>query len=464
MFNPRTEYDIASKPIAVRDFHEYADEFVVRPPYQRKTVWSKKKQQALMDSLFRRYYIPKIVLRQVRLDDQRTVNEVIDGQQRIVTVQRFFADELSLPESLADIDESLAGAKYSDLTSEIRRFIDKELQYDADIVKSIDDPREVDHQTVATEIFWRLQQGESLNYMEQAHSRISSLARNFVVKYSDDIGFDYDDYLPLDSNPHKHRFFSVIERSNDRMQHLALMTRFLILEENDGPTEIRDNAVLEYIGRYERQDGIGSFTLENEVFAKQVLGNLEALYQVFKDDPMVEDNGAMKELRIEYFIISIYLLLRHLRKHYVFAENEQQLFHDFVIDFHSRWRGKHDNDNDVLVFADSRQQDASNIAIRDRVIRQCFFQYCSENGHRMLTKDEHRAFSEAQRISIYRRDNGLCQQCVAEGKPEKEAQVPWSEYEADHVIPHSKGGRTDEENAQVLCRYHNQRKSNRLTQ
>ena len=234
MFNPRTEYDIVSRPIAVRDFHEYADEFVVRPPYQRKTVWSKKKQQALMDSLFRRYYIPKIVLRQVRLDEQRTVNEVIDGQQRIVTVQRFFASELPLPESLEDIDESLAGAKYSDLTSDVRRFIDKELKYDADIVKSIDDPREVDHQTVATEIFWRLQQGESLNYMEQAHSRISSLARNFVVKYSDDIGFDYDDYLPLDSNPHKHRFFSVIERSNDRMQHLALMTRFLILEEKDG--------------------------------------------------------------------------------------------------------------------------------------------------------------------------------------------------------------------------------------
>ena len=462
MFNPSTEYDILPKSIAIKDFHDYQDEYVVRPPYQRKTVWSKKKQQALMDSLFRRYYIPKIVLRQVRLTEDTTVSEVIDGQQRIVTVQRFFADELPLPDSLANVHDSLPGAKYSELASEIRRFIDKELSYDADVVKNIDDARNVEHQRVATEIFWRLQQGESLNYMEQAHSRISSLARNFVVKYSDDIGFDYDGYMPLDLNPHKHRFFSVIERSNDRMQHLALMTRFLILEENDGPTEIRDNAVLVYIGRYERQDGIGSFRLEEEPFAKHVLSNLEALYQVFKDDPMVEDNGGMKEFRIEYFIISIYLLLRHLRKHYVFAESEQQLFHDFVIDFHSRWRGKHDNDNDVLVFADSRQQDANNITIRDRVIRQCFFQFCSGNGHQMLTKDERRAFSEAQRISIYRRDNGLCQQCLAEGKPEKEAQVPWSEYDADHVIPHSRGGGTIEENAQVLCRYHNQQKSNRL--
>ena len=79
----------------------------------------------------------------------------------------------------------------------------------------------------------------------------------------------------------------------------------------------------------------------------------------------------------------------------------------------------------------------------------------------MLTKDERRGFSEAQRIEIYRRDKGLCQECLAEGKPEKEAQVAWGEYEADHVIPHSGGGQTLEENAQVLCRHHNRQKGAR---
>jgi hypothetical protein len=36
-------------------------------------VWSRKKQQALLDSLFRRYYVPRIVIRQVRLNEERTV-------------------------------------------------------------------------------------------------------------------------------------------------------------------------------------------------------------------------------------------------------------------------------------------------------------------------------------------------------------------------------------------------------
>ena len=41
----------------------------------------------------------------------------------------------------------------------------------------------------------------------------------------------------------------------------------------------------------------------------------------------------------------------------------------------------------------------------------------------MLDKDERRAFDEAERIAIYRRDEGLCGMCIEEGKPEVEARV-----------------------------------------
>jgi len=34
MFNPSTEYDILPRSIAIKDFHDYQDEYVVRPPYQ----------------------------------------------------------------------------------------------------------------------------------------------------------------------------------------------------------------------------------------------------------------------------------------------------------------------------------------------------------------------------------------------------------------------------------------------
>lgn len=52
----------------------------------------------------RRYYIPRVVLREVRISLTEVLREVDDGQQRITTVQRFFVGQLRLPESLRDLD------------------------------------------------------------------------------------------------------------------------------------------------------------------------------------------------------------------------------------------------------------------------------------------------------------------------------------------------------------------------
>lgn len=156
-FNPKSEYTIVSTEISIKDFFDYKEDYVTRPPYQRKSVWSKVKKQSLMDSLFRRYYIPKLVVREVRLSDNQTVNEIIDGQQRITTVQEYFNNKYPLPQTLSDVDRKLPGSYYKDLDTDIRKFIDKSLKYQADVIKNIDEPHDVNHQIIATEIFWRLQ-------------------------------------------------------------------------------------------------------------------------------------------------------------------------------------------------------------------------------------------------------------------------------------------------------------------
>ena len=152
-FNPRSEYTTIPKSFSIKGFYEYQDDFVTRPPYQRKAVWSKGKKQSLMDSLFRGYYIPKLVVREVRLSDEKTVYEIIDGQQRITTVQGYFANQYPLPKSLADVHKDLPGKYYQDLNTEVRKFMDRTLEYQADIIKNIEEPNNVRHQIVATEIF-----------------------------------------------------------------------------------------------------------------------------------------------------------------------------------------------------------------------------------------------------------------------------------------------------------------------
>jgi hypothetical protein len=459
-FNPKKDYEVLFEPIPITDFKDFAEEYIVRPPYQRKTVWSRKKQQALLDSLFRRYYIPRIVIREVRLSEDHTIREVIDGQQRIATVQNFLTDRLALPDTLKDVNSELPGRKYSDLPVDIRKFVMKELKYNADIVKGIENPHSADHQRTAAEIFWRLQQGESLNYMEIAHARLASRVRNFIVKYGDDYDFDYKNYRPVDNNPNKHKFFRIYSRDNGRMQHLSLLARLLLIEIASGPTDTKDQGVADLIDKTTVEDGIGNPTYENEPQAKALLRNLNLLYDIFKDDPMIDENNGVKELKIEYFVISVYLLLRHLAQYYVLDKEEKSLFHEFVLAFHERWKQLREQDNDILVFADNRQQSKAETETRDRIMRQSFFDFVTARDHQMIAKDLKRGFNEAERIAIYRKNNGLCQMCLNEGKSEVEAQISWSEYEADHVLPHSKGGQTIVENGQVLCRLHNALKSN----
>lgn len=462
-FNPKQEYLVVQKDFNIEDFHRYSDEFITRPPYQRKTVWPLYKKQSLMDSLFRRYYIPKLVIREVRLDDDRTVNEIIDGQQRITTVQSFFKNDFKLPTSLKDIHPNLGGNYYKDLETDLRRFIDREMKFIADIVKNIENPKDPEHQKVATEIFWRLQQGESLNFMEVAHAKLSSLTRNIIVKYSDDITFDYEEYRPIDNNKNKHPFFKILNKENKRMEHLKFFTRFLLIEKNGGYAELKDSSVTEYIEDGVQTNGIGNYKLEQEEYVKSCLSVLDLIYDIFKDDPMIsEKNPTIKELSVEYLVISFYLLIRHLKKHYVIKQEEKKLLRNYFYKFYQRWKKNDANDVDIMAFSNNRQQSSNNLKIRDRIFRQLFFEDLIQLNKELILKDEQRAFNESQRIQIYRRDKGLCQECIKQGKNEKESAVSWDNYQADHIFPHSQGGKTIILNAQVLCAYHNGRKSDKV--
>ena len=462
-FNPKTEYTIVPTEISIKDFFEYSEDYVTRPPYQRKAVWSKKKKQALLDSLFRRYYIPKLVIREVRKDESGTVNEIVDGQQRITTVQEFFNGDYPLPKSLSDLGEGLAGKYYKDLDTDIRKFIDKSLKYQADVIKNIEVPNNVEHQIIATEIFWRLQQGESLNYMEVAHAQLSSLSRNFIVKYADDLTFDYDTYQPIDTNPDKLPFFKLLDVDNTRMKHLQFIARFLLIEKDDGYADLSDKKITEFINDYKTKDGIGNYSFENEKMASNVKSNLNTFYSIFKDDIILDENNGIKEFSVEYFIISIYMLVRHLRMHYVLDDSIKSHLKNFVYKFYQRWKTYDQaTDMDLLTFSNSRQQGEADLEIRDMILRQIFFKYVSENNIDLKAKDSNRAFSELQRIIIYRKGKGLCQQCLRDGLPEKEARVSWSKYQADHVLPHSKGGETTIENGELLCSHHNQSKGNKI--
>ena len=73
----------------------------------------------------------------------------------------------------------------------------------------------------------------------------------------------------------------------------------------------------------------------------------------------------------------------------------------------------------------------------------------------ILTRDERhlsiRAFTDTMKQKVYERQNGICVKCGIE--------FNLTEMEADHITPWHEGGKTTEENCQMLCKNCNRRKS-----
>ena len=64
-----------------------------------------------------------------------------------------------------------------------------------------------------------------------------------------------------------------------------------------------------------------------------------------------------------------------------------------------------------------------------------------------------RAFSDAMKQKAFESQNGICKSCAKK--------FEMSDMEADHITPWSEGGKTNEQNCQMLCRACNRRKSNK---
>ena len=73
----------------------------------------------------------------------------------------------------------------------------------------------------------------------------------------------------------------------------------------------------------------------------------------------------------------------------------------------------------------------------------------------ILTRDQKylsiRSFTDSMKLKVYEKQNGICAKC--------NKHFELSEMEADHITPWHEGGKTVEENCQLLCKDDNRRKS-----
>jgi len=170
----------SSRTNSVNDFREWSETgvLILAPRFQRRSVWSDKARSYLIDTMLRHLPIPKIFMRQDIDDSDRTIREIVDGQQRIRTVLSYLKN--GFPVMNVHGGNEFGGKYYDDLDSEIKKDF---LQYEfaVDLLIGLNEPEILD-------VFARLNTyGVRLNKQELINAKYFGYFKTTVYR----LGYEF---------------------------------------------------------------------------------------------------------------------------------------------------------------------------------------------------------------------------------------------------------------------------------
>jgi len=378
------------------------------PDYQRPSVWTKSQKQLLIDSILRDYDIPKIYLHKTA--DGKY--DVVDGQQRIRTIWSFYDNEYPLSKDADPVNgHVIANKTYGELDPEISDIIDT---YNLDLV-ILDNQNEDE----IREMFLRFQNGTSLKAQEKRNA-IPSKMRDFVKKVAN------------------HNFFYSVNFKDSRFTYDLIAAQMCNLALKGQIVNVKDKDLNDMYWNNINFD-------EKCSQSKSIFRILDYLYTMFPTKS--------PELK-RYSVVSLFLLIMDLMPNYDIRGREKDIADWFVKFEYNRAKDlmkQAEDQNPVLVlyqrWISNSSDTLESLTYRHKVLKEDLL----ETVKNLPLKDPKRNFDEAQRQVIFRKYKGVC--CIC-GK-----QCEWNDWEADHIIPWSKGGKTEIENGQVLCPTCNSKKS-----
>lgn len=154
----------------------------LQPDFQRGEVWSLSKQKKLIDTILREWKIPPI---HIVPSDDLLVDEVLDGQQRLVAIRDFCDGKFTIDGNIMPFSEKISelnGLKYEELPDKVRRRFDRyEISF---ITLTQFEPSE------PAELFDRLNQPMKLTSAEQRNAYIGETRNQIkeLVNYFEELG------------------------------------------------------------------------------------------------------------------------------------------------------------------------------------------------------------------------------------------------------------------------------------
>ncbi len=391
--------------ILIGTFCLHSKRYPIDRTYQREEgTWTIRDEQYLIDTILRGFAMPPVFLH------EKGDNEfIVDGQQRLNAIWRFKdgkgdpskVTELSEKYSMDIIKANSGKKRYSDLTKNFQDIFDG---YPIPVIYL----RDYNDEEIRN-LFRRLQRGKPLNVGEILNAYAGKIVLSMRTLS-------------------KNKFFNdIIAIKPKRYKYYQISAIFLYLEKE----EIKDISPYYLKDFFEKNPNLST---DSTTFSK-VVKILNYLTQTFK-----KKTG---ELHKVSWVVTIYLLTKHLLNHYVML-NQKENLKVFIEDFYQKVANSASlKDKELIDFnlAISRGTTSqANIKLRHDLILKRFL-----DQYNPMILDENRLFTHAQKLAIYHRDEEKCQVCnksLTFGNPE---------IHYHHKGQYIEGGKTKLENGLLVC-------------
>lgn len=411
-----------------------AGQLNLEPGFQRDSVWNLKDRQGLIDSIVRGYPLPAIFLYE-RTEGHHVKYDVIDGKQRIESILRFTGDLHGHGNAMYEASVLLPGIEEPETVTwkllKKRGHGHRISTYKLQVVEVRGDLHDI------INLFVRINStGKALSAQEKRSAKYyQSVFLKRAVKLAE-------------RSKKKLKSHKVLGASHfARRKHIELMCELMLAAHQGGPSNKKSA-----IDRIMKAD-ITQKQAENA--AKATNAAMKRVWQ------LLPDIKSTRFAKLADFYTLVVLLQGFAREGLALANKRSlrlagdilRLFGtgvDRLIDKQKKLEGSKPADAlyreylfTVKEGTDALSNRQARARILDSLIRPLF-----------EVKDAKRIFTPEQRRILWNTTEARrCKVC-------KKA-LTWDDFQMDHVIAHSKGGKTDLKNAALLCATHNAKKGNR---
>jgi hypothetical protein len=229
------------------------------PPYQRKSVWTRKDRQFFLDTIFRDYPSPAIFLHKTIAEDGSSTYHVVDGKQRLETILSFVNNKLRIAKDFGDV--RLDGKNWTELEGEHE--LKKKLWNYQIPVEMVD----VIEGNVVNEVFDRLNRNSRrLTEQELRHAKFDGW---FITTAEAEEEKDSWKKLGI-----------VTTARAKRMADTQFISELLMVVINGGPAGFDQDAIDAFYGKYDETESVEDFN--EEIFSAGVLRTKEYLLEMEK--------------------------------------------------------------------------------------------------------------------------------------------------------------------------------------